>query len=82
MGGRVLARRKFNMRYLIRHTKEIYFDTIEEARAYRDDNPNDQLVLIVTKGAEPNDSEFEKKDKDENPYGSHFDINPFSAKTK
>lgn len=53
------------MRYVIRHTQEKSFDTIEEARAYRE-TCTGKVHLIV----------------DNDPFGTHFDINPNSVKEK
>lgn len=64
------------MKYLVRHTTDIDFETIEEARAYRDEHPDDNIIIIVKKV----DSEFNEPYKSRDPYGSHFDLNPNSAK--
>lgn len=66
------------MKYLVRHTTDIEFETIEEARAYRDEYPDDNIIIIVQKV----DSEFKNPYKPIDPYGSHFDLNPNSAKEK
>lgn len=66
------------MKYLVRHTKEIEFDSVEEARAYRDEHPDDNIIVVVQKV----DSDFKKPYGTEDPYGSHFDLNPNSAKPK
>lgn len=57
------------MKYIIRHTKDVEFDTIEEARAYRDQQPQqDNMVLIV-----------KQFDNESDPFGDRWNINPSSA---
>ncbi len=54
------------MRFIIRHTVEKSFETIEEARNYRDTITTGVTVLTV----------------DQDPFGKHFEQNPSSAKEK
>ena len=54
------------MKFIIRHTVERSFDTIEEARNYRDTITTGNVILTV----------------DQDPFGKHFDINPNAAKEK
>ena len=54
------------MKFIIRHTVEKSFDTIEDARNYRDTITTGNVILTV----------------DQDPFGKHFDINPNAAKEK
>lgn len=56
------------MKYIIRTTTDCTFDTIEEAREFRNNLPDrTEARLIVSQG---------------DPFGSHFEVHPASAKQK
>ena len=60
------------MKYIIRHTKDVEFETIKQAREYRDQQPQqDNLLLIIKHYSDAED-----------PFGDRWDKHPDAAKPK
>lgn len=60
------------MKYIIRHTKDVEFETIEQAREYRDQQPSQDNLLLIVK----------HYNDDEDPFGDRWDKHPNAAKPK
>ena len=56
------------MRYIVRTTEDHEFNTIEEARKFRDSLPQRTHASLIV--------------HQEDPFGKHFDVNPAAAKPK
>lgn len=57
------------MKYTIRHTKDVSFNTLEEAEKYRSNQSQDDVMTLIV-------NHF---DDSSDPFGDRWNINPSSA---